>query len=143
MAGTVSVTIKNLQLQGSVGDNKVTGAPASWWAGFSTTVTTVDGSGNITTVTEPSGAGYARVEIANTDAEWTIVDNSATNANVVSFPEATDDYADPVECIILWDASTAGTPLYSAPASPSGAITILLGSIPRLDPGDIDMTVGA
>jgi len=55
---------------------------------------------------------YARVAVPRTSAEWTVSGNSATNANAVTFPQATGGSETATHFSIL-TASTSGDMLFS------------------------------
>lgn len=61
---------------------------------------------------EATYGGYARVAVARNATQWTIAANQASNANAVTFPEATGG-PEVITHFAICDASTAGTMLYS------------------------------
>lgn len=98
--------LRNKVLEHSVGKTAYT-LPTVYVA-LSTTTPAADGTG----VTEPSGGSYARVVTAGTD--WaTASAGSITNANAITFPTATADWASAANFTygVLYDAATAGNVL--------------------------------
>jgi hypothetical protein len=77
--------------------------------GLSTTEPNGDGTG----ITEPGGGSYARVSVANTDAEWSlsVAGDSVENVNELQFPQATAGWG-----IIGWFVLyQSGTPKFFGP----------------------------
>lgn len=109
------------------------------YVGLSSTTPTEAGAN----VTEPSGNGYARV--ATVAADWntaSLADPSALdNANAVTFPTATGDWAAGADMthFTLHDASSGGNVLAS------GALTVakpvLNGDTPSFAAGALDVTL--
>jgi hypothetical protein len=68
--------------------------------------------------TEVSGGSYARVSVASGSGQWSASANVVTNINDITFPTATADWATtgtPATHIAVFDASSGGNMLYSAP----------------------------
>ena len=83
-------------------------APAHYYVALSTTTPTVTG----TNFTEPSGSGYARVEIDNDFTTWnTASGREVTNAIEIAFPESTASWGT-ITYIGFYDALTGGNLLY-------------------------------
>ena len=73
-------------------------------------------------VTEPSGGGYARVSVANTDASWPDASGRAkSNATTVTFPTATVAWG-----VVGWFVLYAGTTLLAHGALDS-AVSVDVG----------------
>lgn len=93
-------------------------APTSVWMALSTSTPT-DAGGN---VTEPSGNGYARVEIGNSSTNWNAASSgTVTNKTAITFPEASGSWGT-VTHFVLYDASTAGNALIWGALTASKAI---------------------
>lgn len=115
-------------------------APAAIYIGLSTTAPTTVG-GN---VTEPSGGGYARVQVtaanftAASAADPAVVQNSAE----VSFAVATATWAAGANMThaVLFTAETAGTFLGSGALAVAKPVTE--GDTARYPAGQIQITVG-
>lgn len=81
---------------------------------------------NGTNITEPSAGSYARV--ATSAADWvvaTAADPSVVaNANTITFPTATADWLAGALFVeaVLFDALTAGNPLFHGPVSVAKAV---------------------
>lgn len=78
--------------------------PSNFYIALSKTQPNVNGTG----VTEPSGGGYARVQVANTTTNWTTSTASALSNSVqVEFADSTADWGT-ITYICLYDAITGG-----------------------------------
>lgn len=78
--------------------------PNPVYIGLFTTAPADDGSGGV----EVSGGSYARVSVANTDAEWPAAAGGVkSNANVITFPTATAGWG-LVTHFGIFDAAVAG-----------------------------------
>ena len=134
----VSTAVAQHLLGGLVGDDRVAGAPATFYVALSSTMPTMTG-GVISGVTEPAAGGYARVAVANTSANWTATGRSVSNTADISFPEVTAAYAASPAYYVVYDAATAGTALFwgalTAPVSPT------TGDTPILVAGTVTLTV--
>lgn len=67
---------------------------------------------------EVSGGSYSREAVTNDATEWSRTGSVVTNDNDVDFGTATADWGtsgDEVTHVTVWDASTSGNLLYSAP----------------------------
>jgi hypothetical protein len=79
--------------------------PASFFLGLSTTTINAGGS----TATEPVGAGYARVEIANDKTSWTYSSSGCLlNSTSLSFVESSGSWGT-ATYVALWDTVTSGS----------------------------------
>jgi hypothetical protein len=93
--------------------------PTAYYLGVSTTAPALDGTG----FTEPSGGGYARVNI--TSALGAPVNGLITNSAVVSFAESTVAWsttAAPTAYYGIFDASTSGNLLCYGELDPTRVI---------------------
>lgn len=78
--------------------------PDPVYIGLMTAAPNDDGSG----VTEPSGGSYARVSVANTDAQWPAASSGVkNNANTITFPTATAGWG-LITHFGIFDAASAG-----------------------------------
>jgi len=93
-----------------------------------------------TSVTEPSGSGYARV--ATTGATWTTASGgAASNALAIQFPEATASWLAGANFthVAIYDAATGGNMLsFGAIGTPKGATA---GDTLSIAAGDLDMSL--
>ncbi len=79
--------------------NGTTSIPASYYVALSSTAPTNTG-GN---VTEPSGGGYARVQVPNDSTAWNTAANRATSNKIqILFPTATADWGNMTH-FVLWN----------------------------------------
>ena len=82
--------------------------PTSYFIGLSTATISSSGSG----ATEPSGGGYARVEIPNTKSYFTYSSNGClVNSASIVFAQTTGSLGT-ILSIGLWDALTSGSLWY-------------------------------
>jgi hypothetical protein len=92
--------------------------PASFFLGLSTTTINAGGS----TATEPVGAGYARVEIANDKTNWTYSSSGCLlNSTSLSFVKSSGSWGT-ATYLGLWDAATSGSLWYYQALVPSRII---------------------
>lgn len=113
--------------------NKAVYTAPTIYVGLSSTAPADDGTG----VTEPSGGGYARVATASTD--WNSASGGQiTNANDITFPQATADWGT-MSYIVLYDAASAGNLL--AYAALTTAKTVQNGDTAQFAAGDITITL--
>jgi hypothetical protein len=122
------------------------GTPTTWYVGLSTATTEPadDGTG----VTEPSGGGYARVEVANTVGNFpaaTLVSDGAggqigdkTHANAVTFPTATADWGT-AHWGLMFPAATGGTYRYRVQLDTAKAVAT--GDTPSFAAGALHFRV--
>lgn len=93
----------------------------SVWVSLHTADPTDAGTG-----AEVSGGAYARVAVSRATGSWAApADNAGaertSNSTVITFPNPTASWGT-VTYIAIWDASTAGNMLYSAPLGTSRTI---------------------
>ena len=75
--------------------------PQKYYVGLSTTAPTVAGTG----YSEPSGKGYARVELTGLLAP---VNGVVTNNTLIDFPESTGDWGT-ITYYLIFDSATVGS----------------------------------
>lgn len=113
---------------------KTLDVPATLYVGLSTTPPNPDGSN----FTEPSGNGYARVEVPNDTTWWydATVGNPAVKANAVPilFPEATGPWGE-VSHWGIFDAETGGELIDWAPLTMPMIVDV--GQQPQFREGDL------
>ena len=64
--------------------------PASnYYIGLTTTAITIDENGKGVGFTEPTNTGYARISVANTTANWSVVNAEVKNIPQLAFPTFT------------------------------------------------------
>lgn len=109
-------------------------APATVYAGLSTTTPNKDGTG----VTEPSGNNYARVAITANSTNFPAASGGAmANGTDIQFPTPSGSWG---QCthLVLFDASTNGNKLAF------GALTVaqtpVSGNTVVVPTGDLDLT---
>ncbi len=106
-------------------------APTEWWAGYSTADPGKDGS----TLAEPAGGGYARVQILT--AGWGRSSSEMDNEAAITFPEATGSQGT-ITYACLFDGEE-GDLVWSAALTASKAVTT--GDTPRFPAGDFNITM--
>ncbi|MGC9309836.1 MAG: phage tail fiber protein [Candidatus Nanoarchaeia archaeon] len=112
--------------------------PADLWIGLSTSDPSDDAG---TGFTEPSGNGYARVQIPNQsgDGNWNAASGgSKTNASSFSFNEATGSWGT-IVAFGIFDQSTSGNLLLWGELTVDK--TISSGNILRFPAGDLSLTL--
>lgn len=108
-----------------------------FYVGLSSTTPTKAG-GN---VTEPSGGGYARVQI--TAAQFNAAASSATTTNVEkTFPQATADWVLGANLThaVIYDASSGGN--FLGFKALTQAKPVLSGDTAKIPSGDLDISIG-
>lgn len=91
---------RNLVAGNVFGTKKDPAIPAKYYLGLSTTAPTTTG----TNVTEPTGNGYARVELKSLSAPSS---GTVSNTAAIDFPESTGSWGT-VTHYLIYDALTAG-----------------------------------
>lgn len=118
MAGSFTDYLENKVMNHVFGIAAYT-APAKMYLGLSTSTVIDVGTG----ITEPSGNAYARVEIANTTANWnTSTTGVITNKNIISFPEASGAWGT-VTYSFVSDAPSGGNILFYGSLQTPKAVT--------------------
>ncbi len=128
---------RNSFLSGAFGDDN--NSVATWYMGVSSTEPTVS-AGALTGVTEPTTGGYARVAVANTDANWTISAGVVENAAAATFPEATADWDEDVNYVVLFDAATSGNAWFATDAVSGAPVAVTTGETVGFAAGDLTFT---
>lgn len=122
-------------LKAIFGDGKTADFPATYHVMLFTVMPNDAGTGG----TEVAGAGYGRVAVANTNANWDVTAVPVKNKNNVTFPAATANYAAQVVGWGLATLAAAGAIVFTAQLA--GPATFLVGEVPIFTPGDL--AVGA
>lgn len=135
---SISNVFATALLKGGFGDGKNADAPATFYLALSSTLPIVDTYGVMSNVTEPTTGGYVREAIANTSANWSVVNGYVSNINSVNFPTASANYDVVATYTVLFSAITGGIALWSA--SLGQPMNVYSGSILSLDPGTITFT---
>lgn len=104
-------------LAAAFGTNKHAGFPATYYVALFTAAPTDAGGG-----TEVVGGAYARVGVANTDANWTVASGQAKNATAITFAEATAAWGT-ITHWALMSAATAGSVVHWNALGTSLAVT--------------------
>lgn len=124
----------NLILDVFTGKTASLAKPTAFYLALSTTTPTKAG-GN---VTEPSGNGYARVQV--TAAQFDSAASSATTTNVEkAFPQATGSWGT-ITHAVFYDAAAAGTFLGFKALTVSLAVAAT--DVFRIPAGDLDLAIG-
>ena len=103
----------------------VLGTAFSWNANGSVYVglhTADPGEAGNQTTSEATYGSYARVAVARTAGGWTVAGNQASNAGIVTFPQATSGSSTVTHVSVGTGASGVGQLLYSAALSSSLAV---------------------
>lgn len=105
-----------------------------WHLGLSTTVPADDG----TNISEPSGNGYARVDVdpADFDASTSALPTILVNNAEFSFPEATGSQGTIVSAV-MFDASTGGNALFAL--SLGASFSVVSGQTVTIPIGDLEV----
>lgn len=110
-------------------------APANLHIALSTTDPTDDGSG----ISEPSGNGYERKQVANNKTTFDVASGGAlANAIVIEFAEASGSWGT-ITHFAIFDAAEGGNMLAHGALSASKAVES--GDIVRFPIGDLDITL--
>lgn len=96
-------------------------ATTNWYIGLSSTTPTATGSN----FTEPTGGGYARISVANTDWDGAASGGSISNDTVLNFGSSTGAYTPtgPFTHFGFFTASSGGTPFMWAALTTSRSVT--------------------
>lgn len=107
------------------------------WLGLSSTTPTKIGDN----ITEPSGGGYARVQLLAGDME-DAASSATENSSIKDFPTATDDWAGGANMthLVIFDAETGGN--FLASKALESAVPVLTGDTPRFNVGNLDFAIG-
>ena len=128
--GSMSDYLEDAVLNHIFGKSSYT--PPTIYVGLSTADPLDDGSG----LAEPSGGSYARV--ATSASDWTTASGgSISNANEITFPQATGDWGT-ITHFALFDAATGGNMLYHGALTTSKNPTA--GDTASFAPGDLTVT---
>lgn len=93
------------------------------------------------TTSEIAYTNYARVAVLRSASGWTVTDNTATNAAVVTFPACTGSSGTATYAAVGTAASSTGKLLYSgAITTPSGGLAISTGITPSFAIGAISVS---
>ncbi len=111
--------------------------PAAIYIGLSSTTPTKTG----TNITEPSGGGYARVQVTAAQFDAAATSHTQNNADK-AFPQATADWLSGVNLthLVIYDAATAGT--FLGFKALTTAKPVLSGDTAKVLLGDWDLTIG-
>ncbi len=119
-------------IMGNVFKTKTSPAlPTSFYIGLSSTQPTANGSG----VTEPSGAGYARVKLTNLGSPN---NGKIINTANVSFNESTAGWGN-MKYFVIYDSLTGGNLLMYDTLSP--ARTVEISTIVTVKSGTLALTL--
>ena len=94
------------------------------------------GEAGISTTNEATYGGYALVTVNRTTADWTVTGDTATNDNLIQFPQCSSGSNTITHVSITPEGST--TILYSGALSSSLAVST--GIQPQFAAGDLDIT---
>lgn len=107
------------------------GIPANYYLGLSSTAPNVNGTG----VTEPSGGGYARVQLTGMSVP---TNGEITNSSAISFAKSTADWG-VMTHFVIFDAATGGNLLIYNPMNRSR--TVEADNTLIAEPGAITISV--
>ncbi len=108
-------------------------APTHLWIALSTADPGEDGS----SIAEPSGNGYGRVQCDPGSGQWVRSGSVVDNVAEIAFAEATGSWGT-ITHVAVFTAETGGTFLYSFALTASKTITT--GQTPRFPAGTFDNT---
>lgn len=130
-----ATTIANSIIDHYTGKASWTG-PAAIWMGLSSTTPTAAGS----SVTEPSGGSYARVQVTAAEFDSAASGATTTNADQV-FPQATADWVAGADLThgVFFTASSAGT--FIGFGALAQAKPVLNGDTLTVPAGSLDITL--
>ena len=89
---------------------------------------------------EISYTGYARVAVARTSGEWTVVGNNVTNANAVTFGQCTAGSGTVTHVSVGKELSGATDMIYSAQLQGGATLPVAVGITPNIAVGIISIT---
>lgn len=139
--GAVDVAERNIA-DSQFGGGATTWAPATWYAGLSTTTPADDG----TSFTEPAGGAYARVALTNNSTNFPAATTSGgittkVNGVAITFPNPTGNWG-LLTYVGFFTASSGGTPQYWFKLD--AGITAQNGNTPvQFDIGQLVMSWGS
>lgn len=97
------------------------------------------GEGGNQTTSEASYTSYARVAVARTSGGWTVSSNTATNAALIQFPQATGG-SNTITYVAIGTASS-GTGQIIASGALSASLAVSSGIQPQFSAGELDFTL--
>lgn len=122
----------------NLADNAATSPLTSLYVGLHTAD---PGETGTQTTSEISYTGYARVAVVRTSSGWTVTNNTATNAAVVSFGACTAGSGTATYASVGTASSGTGKLLYSgAITSPASGLAISAGITPSFAIGAISVS---
>lgn len=97
------------------------------------------GEGGNQTTSEANYTSYARVAVARTSGGWTVSSNTATNAALIQFPQATGG-SNTITYVAIGTASS-GTGQIIASGALSASLAVSSGIQPQFSAGELDFTL--
>lgn len=97
------------------------------------------GEGGNQTTSEANYTSYARVAVARTSGGWTVSSNTATNAALIQFPQATGG-SNTITYVAIGTASS-GTGQIIASGALSASLSVSSGIQPQFSAGELDFTL--
>ena len=97
------------------------------------------GEGGNQTTSEATYTSYARVAVARTSGGWTVSSNTATNAALIQFPQATGG-SNTITYVAIGTASS-GTGQIIASGALSASLAVSSGIQPQFSAGELDFTL--
>lgn len=135
MASGKSSYLKNAIINEILGDTAFT-VPTTLYVALSTGMWAASTTGS--SISEPSGGGYARVSITNDSTMWPVTTiGSKSNAVAITFPLASANWGT-VQSFYLVDASSGGNILYGGDLYTPRAV--LSGDTPKFNIGQMTVT---
>jgi hypothetical protein len=138
--GILNLILNNINLA-DIGD--ATGLRGSTTAGslYISLHTADPGEGGSQTTSETAYTGYARVAIARSGAQWTVVSGAASNAALVTFGACTAAPGGNITNFGVGTASSgAGVLLYKGALAAALVMSSAPSTIPEFAIGDLDIT---
>lgn len=97
------------------------------------------GEGGNQTTSEATYTSYARVTVARSGSGWTVSGNTATNAALIQFPQATGG-TNTITHVAIGTA-TSGTGQIIASGALSSSLSVSSGIQPQFSAGELDFTI--
>lgn len=97
------------------------------------------GEGGSQTTSEATYTSYARVTVARSGSGWTVSGNTATNAALIQFPQATGG-SNTITYVAIGTASS-GTGQIIVSGALSASLAVSSGIQPQFSAGELDFTL--
>jgi hypothetical protein len=94
------------------------------------------GEGGNSSTNEATYGGYALVTVDRAVADWTVTGDTATNDNLISFPQCTSG----ANSITHLSVTPQGSTVILYTATLTSALAVATGITPQIAAGDLDIT---